>query len=152
MKRFFRMGTIIVCVIISTSLTSQDVEVINPHDFEINIEDFPSDRVINHIEGWGGMTVAVNNVPAGTDFSPLLEGLKNNSCQVPHWGYIFKGVLRLTYDDGREITLKAGDLFYMPPGHTAYVEEDLKIMDFSPDKKFKRLVDHIDKKIAASEE
>jgi hypothetical protein len=43
------------------------------------------------LSGCGGMTVAFNEIPAGTDFSPLLQGLKNNSCQCPHWGYIVEG-------------------------------------------------------------
>ena len=114
----------------------------------ISIDDFPTDMPINMIEGWGGMTIAVNEIPADTDFSPLLEGLKNNSCQVPHWGYIIKGLISLTYDDGKVVDLKTGDLFYMPPGHKAFVKEDLKMMDFSPEKEFKHLVEHFDKRMA----
>lgn len=114
---------------------------------QISIDEFPTGEAINHIAGWGEMTVAVNEVPAGTDFSPLLEGLKNNSCQVPHWGYIFKGVIKLIYDDGREEVLREGDLFYMSPGHVAIVEEDLKIADFSPAKGFEKVTTHINEKI-----
>jgi hypothetical protein len=98
----------------------------------------------------GGMTIAINEMPAGTDLSPLLDGLKNNSCQVPHWGYILKGSLRLKYDDGKEVVLKAGDVFYMAPGHTASVVEDLKLIDFSPEKEMEELINHIEKKIAGS--
>ncbi len=115
---------------------------------KIAIEEFPADQPINYVSGWGDMAVAVNSMPAGTDLAPLLEGLKNNSCQVPHWGLIKKGVLKLTYDDGTVQTLKAGDLFYMPPGHVGVVVEDLTIMDFSPSKKFEKLMDHIDAKLA----
>ena len=119
--------------------------------YKIALDDFPSDMVINHIEGWGDMTVAVNEMPAGSDLGPLLVGLKNNSCQVPHWGYIIKGTLRMTYDDGRQETLNAGDLFYMPPGHVGVVEEDLKLMDFSPQKGMRKVIAHIEKKIAESQ-
>ena len=118
----------------------------------IAIENFPKNMVINHLNGWGGMTIAINELPAGTDFSPLLEGLKNNSCQVPHWGYILKGSLRLKYDDGKEVVLKAGDVFYMVPGHTASVVEDLKLIDFSPEKEMKELINHVEKKIAGSKQ
>ncbi len=79
--------------------------------------------------------------------SPV-DGLKNNSCQVPHWGYIHSGVLRVIYDDGKEVTLKGGDIFYMPPGHKAVVVKDLKIMDFSPQEGMLELIDHIEKKLA----
>mgnify|MGYP001166014486 CR=1 FL=1 len=122
------------------------------HEQHISIENFPKTMPVNHLNGWGGMTVAINELPAGTDLSPLLEGLKNNSCQVPHWGYIIKGSLRLKYDDGKEVVLNAGDVFYMPPGHTAAVVEDLKILDFSPEKEMKGLIHHIEKKIAGSKQ
>ncbi|MCB0665054.1 MAG: hypothetical protein KDC80_04495 [Saprospiraceae bacterium] len=123
----------------------------NHKGYHITLEDFPSDMVINHIEGWGGMTVAVNEMPAGSDLGPLLVGLKNNSCQVPHWGYIIKGVLKMKYDDGREEILNAGELFYMPPGHVGVVEEDLKLMDFSPQKGMRKVISHIEKMISESQ-
>jgi hypothetical protein len=101
------------------------------------------------LPGYGGMTVAFNEIPAGTDFTPLLEGLKNNSCHCPHWGYVVEGVIRVKYDNGTEETLRAGDVFYLPPGHTAIVEEDLKFLDFSPEKELKEVMDHINNKMAA---
>ncbi len=122
------------------------------HEQHISIENFPKNMVLNHLNGWGGMTVAINEMPAGTDFSPLLEGLKNNSCQVPHWGYIIKGSMRLKYDDGKEVVLNAGDVFYMAPGHRGSVSEDLKILDFSPEKEMKGLIVHIEKKVAGSKQ
>lgn len=152
MKSFFCICTVGVAMLISRNVIGQDNPAASSgsigHDYSIAISEFPSNNPINYIEGWGGMAVAVNEMPAGTNLAPLLEGLKNNSCQVPHWGYIIKGVLRLRYDDGREDVLKAGDLFYMPPGHIAIVEEDMKMMDFSPEKGFKKVVSHIEKKIA----
>jgi hypothetical protein len=32
---------------------------------------------------------------AGTDIAPLLQGLENDLCQAPHWGYIVKATLPL---------------------------------------------------------
>ena len=104
--------------------------------------------VMRGLPGYGGMTVAFNELPAGTDISPLLEGLKNNSCQCPHWGYILEGQLLMKYDDGSEEILQEGDVFYMPPGHVAIVQKDLKLIDFSPEKELKVLMDHIEKKMA----
>jgi mannose-6-phosphate isomerase-like protein (cupin superfamily) len=114
----------------------------------ISVDSFPTDKMVNYLEGWGGMAIAVNSMPAGSDLAPLLMGLKNNSCQVPHWGYILQGKLRLVYDNGEEVVLKAGDLFYMPPGHKASVLEDLKLFDFSPQEEFKDLVVHLEEKAA----
>ena len=114
----------------------------------ISIDSFPADKMVNYLEGWGGMAIAVNSMPAGSDLAPLLMGLENNSCQVPHWGYILQGKLRLVYDNGEVVVLKAGDLFYMPPGHKASVVEDLKLLDFSPQDEFKDLVGHLEKMAA----
>ena len=100
------------------------------------------------LPGLGGMTVAFNEVPAGTDFSPLLQGLKNDSCHCPHWGYVVEGEMLVKYDDGAEERLSTGDVFYLPPGHTARVEKDLKFLDFSPEKELKEVMDHIGKKMA----
>jgi hypothetical protein len=102
------------------------------------------------LPGYGGMTVAFNEIPAGTDFSPLLQGLQNDSCHCPHWGYVVEGEMRVKYDDGTAETLSAGDVFYLPPGHTARVEKDLKFLDFSPEKELKEVMDHIAKKVAAA--
>jgi hypothetical protein len=104
--------------------------------------------IMRGISGYGGMTAAFNELPAGTDFTPVLQGLKNNSCPCPHWGYIVEGVLKMKYDNGKEETLVAGDVFYMPPGHTGIVEKDLKMIDFSPEKEMKEVMDHISMKMA----
>jgi hypothetical protein len=96
---------------------------------------------------FGGMTVAFSQMPAGTDFTPLLEGLKNNSCHCPHWGYIFEGSIKLIYDDGTEEITNAGEVFYWKPGHTAIVEKDVKLLDFSPDKEMSEVMGHIMKKM-----
>jgi hypothetical protein len=101
------------------------------------------------IIGYGGMTAAFNELPAGTDFSPLLAGLKNDSCHCPHWGYVLDGEMLVKYDDGKEETLVAGDIFYLPPGHTAIVKKDLKIVDFSPEKELKEVMEHVAMKMAA---
>ncbi|RYY09207.1 MAG: cupin domain-containing protein [Chitinophagaceae bacterium] len=104
--------------------------------------------IMRGLPGWGGMTVAFNEIPAGTDLSPLLKGLKNDSCQCPHWGYLLEGELVLTYDDGTEDKLTAGDVFYMQPGHIGIANKDTKIIDFSPERELKEVMDHIAKKMA----
>lgn len=114
----------------------------------ISINNFPADKMINYLDDWGGMTIAVNSIAAGTDLAPLLVGLKNNSCQVPHWGYIIQGKLSLLYDNGSEVILKTGDLFYMSPGHKGKVLEDVRLLDFSPEQEFKDLVTHLEKMAA----
>ena len=104
--------------------------------------------IMRGLPGWGGMTVAFNEIPAGTDMSPLLKGLKNDSCQCQHWGYILEGELLMKYDDGKEDKLTAGDVFYMQPGHTGIAKQDTKLIDFSPERELKEVMDHIAKKMA----
>ena len=109
------------------------------------------DTIMRTQTGFGGMTIGFYEIPKGTDLSPLLQGLKNDCCQCPHWGYVIEGALRMKYDDGKEEVLSTGDVFYMPPGHTGIVEEDLKFLDISPEKEMGELLDHIGKKMAEME-
>lgn len=99
-------------------------------------------------DNFGGMTVCFNELPKGTDFTPLLKGLDNDSCHCPHWGYIISGQLLVKYDNGNEETFSEGDVFYMPKGHTAIVIEDVKLIDFSPYKEFNEVITHVSKVMA----
>jgi len=120
---------------------------------KIKKEDIPvimetPDTIMRTKNGFGGMTIAFNEFPKGTDFSPLLKGLKNDSCHCPHYGYVLAGALRMIYDDGKEEVISAGDVFYMPSGHTGIVEQDIKFIDFSPEKEMGEVMEHIGKKMA----
>ena len=99
-------------------------------------------------DNFGGMTVCFNELPKGTDFTPLLKGLDNDSCYCPHWGYILSGKLLVKYDDKTEETLISGDVYYLPKGHTAIVQEDIKMIEFSPSKEFNEVITHVGKKMA----
>jgi len=83
---------------------------------------------------WGGMTAGYMEIPAGTDFTPLLKGLPNDLCHCPHWGYVVKGAVHIGYADGSKEVVKAGEVFYLPAGHTAWADEDAAMLDFSPEK------------------
>ena len=108
------------------------------------------DTVLRNQGGFGGMAIAYNELPKGTDFRPLLNGLSNDSCHCPHWGYIVEGAIRIFYDDNTEEVSRAGDVYYWPAGHTGIVEEDIKFIEFSPQEEFKQVMDHIGKKMSAS--
>lgn len=70
-----------------------------------------------------------------------------NSCQVPHWGLVLEGKARHVYDDGTEIVVEKGDIFYMPPGHNLIVVENLKVLEFSPQEEFHELLEHVQTKM-----
>jgi hypothetical protein len=80
---------------------------------------------------WGDLRAMIVSLPAGGDVTPLFKGLPNDLCSCPHWGYVLKGRMRVLYADGEE-TMQAGDLFYIPPGHTPVVEEDIEFVEISP--------------------
>ena len=103
-----------------------------------------------HAAGWGDMVVGYFEMPAGTDFTPLFEGLPNNACHCPHWGYVIKGAVHLRYVDGTEETTGAGEVFYWSPGHTAWIEEDTLFIDFSPEKEQKEVSEHVARKMEQS--
>lgn len=119
---------------------------INKKDIPITME--APGTVMRALPNYGGMTVCFNELPKGTDFTPLLEGLANNSCHCPHWGYVLEGEILVKYDDGKEETVGAGEVFYWPAGHTAIVQEDVKLIDFSPTKEFNEVITHVGKKMA----
>jgi len=54
----------------------------------------------------------------------------------------------MNYDDGTEEIVTTGDVFYLQPGHTAIVEEDMKFLDFSPEKEINEVMEHMGKKMA----
>lgn len=56
------------------------------------------------------------SLSAGTDIAPLLEGLQNDLCQAPHWGYVARGSFTMTYRDGSIQNVSGGDLFYHRKG------------------------------------
>ena len=52
--------------------------------------------------GYGAIGAEYFTMDAGTDIAPLLQGLEEDLCQAPDWGYIVKGGLTVTYKDGEK--------------------------------------------------
>ena len=44
------------------------------------------------------------------------------SCQSAHTGYCVSGSMTIKMDSGEQVTVRAGDAFYLPPGHDAWTE------------------------------
>jgi hypothetical protein len=99
---------------------------------------------------WGDLRAMVVSLPAGTDLGPLLQGLPNDLCPCPHWIYVIKGRSRATYADGSEEMYQTGDLVYMPPGHTAVIEEDMEFVEFSRPAEAQPVLDHLARVMAAA--
>ena len=94
----------------------------------------------------GELTVSWITLAAGVDLGPALVGLPGDLCPCPHWGYVLKGAGRVTYTDGREEVIRTGEIFYLPPGHTAIVEDNLAMVEFSPQREYDEVLEHIGRK------
>jgi hypothetical protein len=101
------------------------------------------------VTGYGTLGGEYFSLAAGTDITPLLEGLEGNLCQSPHWGYIIEGGLTVTFKDGAEEETHAGDLFYWPPGHTVRADKDTDFVLFSPQREHTEVINHVNKKLGA---
>lgn len=97
----------------------------------------------------GTMGAEYFSLAAGTDLAPLLAGLDHDACHSPHWGYVIKGRVVVTYRDAPADTCVTGDVFYWPGGHSVRVEEDAELVLFSPQQEHGDVMDHIQAKIAA---
>ncbi|UNP90266.1 hypothetical protein MNZ22_08605 [Aeromonas encheleia] len=97
--------------------------------------------------GYGMISGEYFSLGAGTDIAPLLQGLKGDLCQAPHWGYVLQGELSVTYGDGSSEVISGGDLFYWPPGHTVRVGQDAEVILFSPQHEHSEVIDHMLRKL-----
>jgi len=102
---------------------------------------FESGPMYSRDAEWGEMNIAFEAFPAGTDTVPLFKGLPDDSCQCPHWGYLFKGKMRIKYSDNHEEVINAGEAYYLPPGHNVLVEEDCEIVEFSPKGEYQKTME-----------
>ena len=93
--------------------------------------------------GYGKMAGEYFSMAAGTDIAPLLKGLRRDLCESPHWGYLIQGEVTVTYHGGATETIRGGDLFYWPPGHTVKVAQDAELIIFSPQHEHGQVLDHV---------
>lgn len=73
----------------------------------------------------GGMTIGRATYEPGWKWSVHVggpQGLKN--CSVEHVGLVLSGRATAAMADGRIIEMRAGDLFYIAPGHDSWVVGD----------------------------
>ena len=78
-----------------------------------------------------GYSVSFVTISEEIDLAPMLKGLPDDSCQCPHWGYVFKGRLTWRFADHEEVA-EAGDAFYVPPGHAPKADAGSEFVQFSP--------------------
>jgi len=77
------------------------------------------------------ITVNFVSIRESHSLKDALATLPGGQCQCPHWGYVFSGELVVDYGD-REESYKAGDAFYMTPGHVPSASAGAEFVQFSP--------------------
>jgi quercetin dioxygenase-like cupin family protein len=75
--------------------------------------------------GVGGMEIGRAEYEPGWRWSTHVGPVAGTaSCQVEHVGIVLAGRAAVKMDDGEEIVLAPGDVFYVPPGHDSWVVGD----------------------------
>jgi hypothetical protein len=88
----------------------------------------------------GELDVAVETLAGGRDSTELFRrAFPDGRCQVPHWGYLVKGRMRVRYPDHEEV-ISAGEVWYMPPGHIPMTEEDVENVVFTLTGEYEKLM------------
>lgn len=119
---------------------------INEPIANLPVEVAAGDLVTRYAE-WGEMAVRYLDLPAGTDLGPVLQGLPGDRCASAHWGMILEGVLHLRHADGSEDTALAGDAYYCPAGHTAWVDERTRFFEVGPVAEMRQVSEHVKAKV-----
>jgi hypothetical protein len=101
-------------------------------------------------EDWSELNVARIRFPKGADATPLLQGLPGNLCQCPHWGTVLRGSIHVRYADGSEEIVRAGEVYYWPPGHTVRVDEDYEAVEFSPSAPMCQVIGHLKSRLSTT--
>jgi hypothetical protein len=99
--------------------------------------------------GLGKISGEYFSLAAGVDTTPLFQGLHGNACHSPHWGFVLRGQITTTNQNGATETVKANDLFYWPPGHNVKVDADAEIVMFSPQHEHTQVINHMKEKVKA---
>lgn len=72
-----------------------------------------------------GLTIGRATYEPGWKWSVHVgSGLGQKSCAVEHVGIVLSGCATAAMDNGDVIEMKAGDIFYIPPGHDSWVVGD----------------------------
>lgn len=95
------------------------------------VTSFDADGIQVREAEWGGQNVSFQRFPKGFDIAPLLKGLPHDQCQCPHYGFVLKGAM-VASSGGREVRVRAGETYYLAPGHSIRFDEDAELLEWSP--------------------
>ena len=73
----------------------------------------------------GGMTIGRATYEPGWRWSEHVgKAAGQKECMVEHVGLVISGCATAAMSDGKVFELRAGDIFYVPPGHDSWVVGD----------------------------
>jgi len=72
--------------------------------------------------------------------SPMLPGCPE-WCPATHFGYLESGEMGVKMKDGTTKTIKAGESYFVPPGHLPVMEKDAVMIEFSQDETYTSMID-----------
>lgn len=108
---------------------------------DLAVELSAGDLVTRYVE-MGEMAIRHASVPAGTDLTPVLQGLPGDRCPSPHWGIILEGSITIEHADGTQETAKAGEVYHWPAGHTAHTDNGVVFIEVGPVAPMRQFGDH----------
>ena len=79
----------------------------------------------------GGYTAGFEVYTADGEMTSVFEGLPDDRCQCPHWGYVLKGKVGYRFAD-REETFTEGQAYYVAPGHIPVFYAGGEVVELSP--------------------
>ena len=98
----------------------------------------------------GETTVSYETFPQDVDPAPFYRGLPDDRCPCPHWGVVVSGRLVMRFPD-REETYRAGDAYWIPPGHLPLVFAGAEVVEFSPTDQLRATMAVVGANITAAE-
>ena len=82
-------------------------------------DDLPLQEIVpgyaSRLADWAGSPSASRRRTRDRTPRAMVEGLPDDRCQAPHWGYLFSGRIVVDYGDRRE-TIVGGQAYYIEPG------------------------------------
>lgn len=116
---------------------------------DLPVEVSQGDLQTRYIE-LGELALRHATLPAGTDMGPVLQGLPGDRCPSPHWGIVLEGSITITHADGTAETVRAGELYHWPAGHTGVSEEGVVFLEVGPVGPMREFSEHAKKLFAPS--
>jgi quercetin dioxygenase-like cupin family protein len=98
---------------------------IQSRDFSAPDETRTPDKTTIELVHLGGGQIGRYTFQPGWRWSECIKPVAGTeSCQTEHIGYVVSGQMHVTHDDGSESDVKPGDVYWIAPGHDAWVVGD----------------------------